>query len=112
MSTRWFALTPVNGGFALRFPRRRAPNELPPLSDSKKLLATFRQYNDWLVRLGIKSVGALNTAIHDRGVSELILISEALHEHRIAEIASLVMQRSKEDLKSTRLNSSHLGISY
>jgi len=29
-------------------------------------------------------------------VSELILISEALHEHRIAEIASLVMQRSKE----------------
>ncbi len=93
---RWFALTPVNGGFALRFPRRRAPNELPPLSDSKKLLATFRQYNDWLVRLGIKSVGALNTAIHDRGVSELILISEALHEHRIAEIASLVMQRSKE----------------
>ena len=26
----------------------------------------------------------------------MILISEALHEHRIAEIASLVMQRSKE----------------
>jgi uridine kinase len=93
---RWFALTPMNGGFALRFPRRHAPNELPPLADSKKLLATFRQYNDWLVRLGIKSVGALNTAIQARRVSELILISEALHEHRIAEIASLVMQRSKE----------------
>ena len=93
---RWFGLTPMNGGFALRFPRRRAPNELPPLSDSKKLLATFRQYNDWLVRLGIKSVGALNTAIPAKRVSELILISEALHEHRIAEIASLVMQRSQE----------------
>ena len=39
----WFALTPMNGGFALRFPRRRAPNELPPLADSKKLLATFRR---------------------------------------------------------------------
>ena len=93
---RWFALAPMNGGFALRFPRRHAPNELPPLPDSKKLLATFREYNDWLVRLGIKSVGALNTAIQANRVSELILISEALHEHRIAEIASLVMQRSKE----------------
>jgi uridine kinase len=92
----WFALTPMNGGFALRFPRRRAPNELPPLADSKKLLATFRQYNDWLVRLGIKSVGALNSAIEAKRASELILISEALHEHRIAELARFVMQRSKE----------------
>ncbi|MCX6924974.1 MAG: nucleoside kinase [Verrucomicrobia bacterium] len=92
----WFALTRMGDGFALRFPRRQAPNELPPLPDSKKLLATFREYNDWLVRLGIDSVGALNTAIQAKRVSELILISEALHEHRIAEIASLVMARSKE----------------
>ena len=54
------------------------------------------RYNDWLVRLGIKSVGALNSAIEAKRASELILISEALHEHRIAEIARFVMQRSKE----------------
>jgi uridine kinase len=93
---RWFALTPMNGGFALRFPRRQAPNELPPLRDSKKLLATFREYNNWLIRLGIENVGPLNAAIQANRASELILISEALHEHRIAEIARLVMQRSKE----------------
>jgi uridine kinase len=93
---RWFALTPMGEGFALRFPRRNAPNELPPLPESKKLLATFREYKSWLVRLGIASVGTLNTAIQNKRVSELILISEALHEHRIAEIASLVMERSKE----------------
>src|ERR1035437_6253792 len=93
---RWFALTPMNGGFALRFPHRGAPNELRPLPDSKKLLATFREYNGWLIRLGIENVGSLDTAIQANRVSELILISEALHEHRIAEIASLVMERSKE----------------
>jgi uridine kinase len=93
---RWFALAPMGDGFALRFPRRQAPNELPPLPDSKKLLATFREYNNWLVRLGIQNVAALNNAIKAKRVSELILISEALHEHRIAEIASLVMERSKE----------------
>ena len=92
----WFALTPMGDGFALRFPRRRAPNELPPIPDSKKLLATFREYNSWLVRLGIENVGALNSAVKTARTSELILISEALHEHRIAEIASLVMERSKE----------------
>lgn len=92
----WFALSPMDNGFALRFPRRQAPNELRPLPDSKKLLATFREYNSWLVRLGIENVGALDTAIQARRVSELILISEALHEHRIAEIASFVMERAKE----------------
>jgi len=93
---RWFALVSMGEGFALRFPRRQAPNELPPMPDSKKLLATFREYNDWLIRLGIENVGALNSAIKANRVSEMILISEALHEHRIAEIASLVMERSKE----------------
>ena len=93
---RWFALAPMSGGFALRFPRRRAPNELPPLGDSKKLLATFREYNNWLVRLGIKSVGALNTASQAKRASEVILVSEALHEHRIAEIARLIIERSRE----------------
>ena len=28
-------------------------------ADSKKLLATFREYNNWLVRLGIENVGAV-----------------------------------------------------
>jgi uridine kinase len=92
---RWFALTPMGEGFALRFPRRQAPNELPPLPDSKKLLATFREYNDWLVRLGIQNVGALNNAIINNQATEIILVSEALHEHRIAEIASRILEESK-----------------
>lgn len=92
----WFALAPMGEGFALRFPRRQAPDELPSLPDSKKLLSTFLEYNDWLVRLGIDSVAALNDAIQANRVREMILVSEALHEHRIAEIASRVMERSKE----------------
>jgi uridine kinase len=92
----WFALAPMGEGFALRFPRRQAPDELPSLPDSKKLLSTFLEYNDWLVRLGIDNVGALNDAIQANRVREMILVSEALHEHRIAEIAGRVMERSKE----------------
>ena len=93
---KWFALSPMGAGFALRFPRRQAPNELPPLPDSKKLLATFLEYNDWLTRLGIENVGALNDAISEDRVRQVILVSEAHHEHTIAGIASEVMERSKE----------------
>ncbi len=93
---RWFALTAMGEGFALRFPRRQAPNELPPVPDSKKLLSTFREYNNWLVRLGIENVGALNNAITNNQATEIILVSEALHEHRIAEIASRILEATKD----------------
>ncbi|MDR3576297.1 MAG: nucleoside kinase [Anaerolineaceae bacterium] len=91
---RWFGLTPFGEGFALRFPRRHAPKELLPIPDSKKLLDTFKQYGKWLARLGIESVGALNEAIQDGRISEVILVSEALHEQKIAEIATQVALRS------------------
>ena len=93
---RWFALTLMGEGFALRFPRRQAPNELPPLPDSKKLLSTFQEYNDWLVRLGIENVGALNNAILNNQATEIILVSEALHEHRIAEIATRILGSARD----------------
>jgi uridine kinase len=85
---RWFQLVPTEDGFTLRFPRRQAPTQILPLSQYPKLLSTFRQYSNWLDRLGISSVGALNDAIQIRRIDEVILVSEALHEQRISEIAA------------------------
>ncbi len=93
---RWFELTTLGEGFALRFPRRHSPKELLPIPDSKKLLDTFKQYGKWLARLGIESVGALDEAIQDGRISEVILVSEALHEQKIAEIATQVASRSRQ----------------
>jgi uridine kinase len=93
---RWFSLIPTNGGFTLRFPRRHAPTKLTPLSEYPKLLAAFRQYGDWLNLLGVDSVGALNDAITSGRISEIILVSEALHEMRVAEISAMIAaQRDK-----------------
>jgi len=93
---RWFALTPIEGGFTLRFPRRHRPTTLLPPPEYPKLLATFRQYGNWLDRLGISSVGALNDAIQEGRVLEVILVAEALHEQRVAEIAAQIAdQREK-----------------
>lgn len=83
----WFELANSQDGFTLRFPRRHNPTGLTRQDDFPKLLASFRQYGDWLERLGIESVGALDDAIQNGRSREIILVSEALHEQYIAEIA-------------------------
>jgi uridine kinase len=93
---RWFDLHVTNGGFTLRFPRRHAPTELQPPADYPMLLKTFRQYGDWLARLGIDNVGALNDAIQAGREHEIVLVSEALHEQYISDIARQIAERQKD----------------
>jgi uridine kinase len=93
---RWFGVRLEDSeGFVLRFPRRHAPKELLPMPEVPKLLSTFRQYGNWLSHLGIENTAALNDAIRLGRVREIILVSEALHEQRIAEIAKEFATREK-----------------
>jgi len=87
---RWFRLTNIDGGFTLQFPRRQQPTDLLAEPKYPKLLATFRQYGEWLDRLGIASVGALDDAIQDGHIQEIILASEALQEQHVANIAAQI----------------------
>jgi uridine kinase len=93
---KWFALSPANTGFTLRYPRRRAPTTIAPIEDYPKLMATFHQYQEWLEHLGIDNVGALNDAIENGRSREIILVAEALHEQRISDIARQIAHRRKE----------------
>jgi uridine kinase len=90
---KWFALQKTGDGFTLRFPRRHQPTGLLPVPEYPKLLATFLQYRDWLETLGIADVGALNEANVAGRAREVILVSEALHERRIAEIAAMITEK-------------------
>ncbi|HRQ23736.1 MAG TPA: nucleoside kinase, partial [Anaerolineales bacterium] len=91
---KWFTLKLVDGGFIMQFPRRHAPTQLEPLGDYPKLLKTFRQYGDWLETLHIDNVGALNDAIQSGRADEIVLVSEALHEQHIADIAQQITQKN------------------
>lgn len=93
---KWFDLQNAEEGFTLRFPRRHKPTEILPLHEYPKLLATFRQYGDWLELLGIDNVGSLNDSIMDSRIREVILVSEALHDRRIGEIAAQIASRRDE----------------
>ncbi len=89
---RWFDLQPAPPGFLLRFPQRSRPTAIQPRPEIDRLIFAFREYGDWLDRLGLSNVGSLNDAIKENRIRELALISEALHEQRIAQIAAWVAE--------------------
>ncbi|HAF61523.1 MAG TPA: nucleoside kinase [Anaerolineaceae bacterium] len=86
----FFTLVPVEEGFILQYPRRKTPTILKPMPQYTKLREVFHQYGDWLDSLGIGSVGSLNDAVLSHGIHEIILVSEALHEQKISEIATQI----------------------
>ncbi|MFM8426339.1 MAG: nucleoside kinase, partial [Chloroflexota bacterium] len=90
---KWFGLKNVNGGFILQYPRRHAPTHLAVFGDYPKLIRAFRQYGDWLETLHIDSVGVLNEAIESGRADEIVLVSEALHEQGIADIAQQIVEK-------------------
>jgi uridine kinase len=90
---KWFELAPMDSGFVLRYPRQHTPTIIPPPVESPKLLSSFRLYGDWLERLGIGAAGALADAIVERRGREIVLVSEALHEHHVSAIARQIADR-------------------
>ncbi len=92
---KWFDLVKMEDGFILRFPRRKSPIVLQPIPKSYTLLDVFQRYGNWLHKLGIDNVGALNDSINQGQIRKLVLVSEALHEQHIAEIAAQIEERAE-----------------
>jgi len=90
---RYFRLHPYHDGFILQFPRRERPTELAPVEDYQPLWQVFEEYGRWLELLGVYDVLTVNEAIRTGRMTEVILVSEALHEQRIAEIAQTIAKK-------------------
>jgi len=86
----YFALHLWPPGFVLQYPRRHRPTELLPVRDYPELTAIFREYGEWLHLVGVDSVSDLNESVANGRIREIILVSEALHEQRIAQIANVL----------------------
>lgn len=87
-----FQLEPAIDGFLLRYPDEKTPDQLQPVRISK-LDAVFRQADDLLRLLEVRDIGQLNEVNREGKLLQLILVAEALHERRIAEISQQIMER-------------------
>jgi len=88
-----FSLRYYSPGFILQFPTRSAPMTMPAYHDFPKLAGMFQQYGNWLRHLEIQDVASLNHAIETGRIREVILVAEALHQQRLAEVAQYIISR-------------------
>ena len=91
--TQIFDIVKYQDGFLVRYPSSKSPNKLEKYQDNKKLSATLEEYKDIHKALNINTLYKLNNAIKQGKTSDLILLSEALHEKKIANIADDIAKR-------------------
>ncbi|MEJ5230434.1 MAG: nucleoside kinase [Pseudothermotoga sp.] len=86
---RYFDLEKEKDGFLLILPDQSNPQSVAKPKPLPKLSSVFLEYARWLDVIGINTVADLNELIAsgERTVIELMLLSEALHEKKIAQIA-------------------------
>lgn len=82
-------------GILLRFPYPTQPDILPKYVDDKKLHKAFVEAKSWQKLLGVTYLPDFNEKIRAGEAKSLILLSEALHEKKIAEMADMIAQGKK-----------------
>ena len=90
-----FQLMKYRRGVLLRFPHPSAPDTMPPYVDEKKMYQAFGEQTKWDRLLGVSYVADLNEKIENGQYKELIQLSEALHEKKIAQIADMIKKQHK-----------------
>lgn len=91
----YFELRKYRRGVLLRFPHPSKPDEIPAFEDDKKLYSAFGEANKWQKLLDVPYLQALNEKIKNGGAKDLIMLSEALHEKKVAEIADKITKGKK-----------------
>jgi len=94
---RAFDLMTYEHGFILRNPTEGDVSIIPPFKEEKKLAKIFYETNQWLNIIGIEKISNLNEKIINNDLRDVILVSEALHEKKIAYIADEIS--SKKEIK-------------
>ena len=95
-STAYITLFDVElyqGNILLRIPCRRTPDRLEEKCVQDKRFAIFKEYVGWNKLLHISNVGEFNQACKNQKSFEMIQLSEALHEKKVAMIADQIAHR-------------------
>ena len=88
-----FGLEKYYDGMLLRIPSVSNPDELGEMTRQDKMFEIFKEHHRWQSILGIRTVGDFNQAIDANHATDIINISEALQEKKIAKIAEEIASR-------------------
>ena len=88
-----FGLEKYYDGMLLRIPSLKDPDKLGEMTRQDKMFDIFKEHHRWQDILGIRTVGDFNQAIDAGHATDIINISEALQEKKIAKIAEDIANR-------------------
>ena len=88
-----FGLEKYYDGMLLRIPSIKNPGELGELTRQDKMFEIFKEHHHWQDIIGIRTVGDFNAAVDAGHATDIINISEALQEKKIALIAEQIAAR-------------------
>ncbi|WP_036890733.1 nucleoside kinase [Segatella oris] len=88
-----FGLDKYYDGLLLRIPSIENPGVLPEIIRQDKMFEIFKEHHRWQEILGVRTVGDFNEAVTTGHATDLINVSEALQEKKIALIADEIANR-------------------
>lgn len=91
---RTFDLIPYEDGCIMQLQSEENPGAVSPFKPHPELMRVHREHARWGDIMGVKSVGQLNQAVYELRISEIIQMTEALHDKNFAKIADLISSRS------------------
>jgi len=87
-----FELRYYEPGMILRYPLQEEPGKLPEFVEMPKLGKVFLESERWAEIVGCDFIGRLNEYVENGEINNVILVAEALHEKKIAEIADYIVE--------------------
>lgn len=91
-----FDLVKYYQGMLLMIPKRSQPTEVEDIILQNKMFDIFQEYKGWVDIIGVSNVAAINNQVGGGKTSELIKISEALHERKVIQIADQIIHRKNQ----------------
>ena len=88
-----FDVVKYDDGILLRYPDPKNPSQLGEMVRQDKMLEVFKEHHRWHDIMGVRTVGDINMACNEGHATDLINVSEALQEKKIARIADEIHQR-------------------
>ncbi|MBR1468639.1 MAG: nucleoside kinase [Prevotella sp.] len=92
-AVRLFGLEPYYDGLLLRIPSMSNPLVLGEMTRQDKMFEVFKEHHRWQNILGIGTVGEFNAAVQQGYAGEIMNVSEALQEKKIAQISDMIAER-------------------
>ena len=94
---KYFDLKLYDEGFVLELPTRKNPSVISPFRPEGKIFQVQKESQEWAEKMDISDGGDLNDHITKEGISNILLVQEALQEAKISDIAQrIVLEGNKK----------------